>query len=135
MTALRLSAILSIVVAALYAYGMSVQLAHGTYGGATIAWMLMFVIVPLVAGILALLDRATFLLAASWGWVLGVFLPKALMPRPQMPADMVREMLKKGNTVFVIGPDYHAMALAAVAVLGLALYGYSYYREQERLGG
>jgi hypothetical protein len=130
MTALRLSAILSILVAALYAYGVSVQLAHGVYGGAVIAWMLMFVIVPLAAGVLALSSRATFLLPASWGWVLGVFLPKVLMPRPQMPANMVHEMLKVGDRVYVIGPDYQAMAVACVALLGLVLCGYSYYRER-----
>jgi len=64
--------------------------------------------------------------------VLGAFLPKALMPRPQLSADMIREMAKGGGHVFVIGPDYHAIVMAAMAVLGLALFGYSYYRERPR---
>ena len=130
MTALRLSAILSILVAAFYVQGLIAILRSGMPLDSTIWVVLVGIAVPLVPGVLALFDRATFLLAAAWGWQLGVHLPKLLMPRPQLPMDLVRQSLNAGGRIFVIGPDYFGMGLVAVAIIGLALCGFSYYRER-----
>ena len=96
----------------------------------TILWILIFVLVPLIPGVLALFGRATFLLPAAWGWVLAISLPKLLMSNPAMPNDAIPPTITGGHA-FTIGPDYFSMALVGVAILGLTLYGYGYYRAQE----
>ena len=129
MTALRLSAILSILVAAFYVQGVVAVIRYGTPLDGTIWVLLVGIAVPLVPGVLALFGRATFLLPAAWGWTLGVHLPKLLVPRPSVPMNLIRPMMKGSGNIFIIGPDYFGMALVAAAVIGLALCGFSYYRE------
>ncbi len=131
MTALRISAILSILVAAFYVHGVYLAVRFGGPFDSAIWALLVGIAVPLVPGVLALFNRATFLLPAAWGWTLGVHLPRLLVPRPPLPMDMIKQMLKNnGGAFYAVGPDYFGMALAAVAIVGLALYGYSYYRER-----
>jgi hypothetical protein len=129
MTALRLSAILSILVAAFYVQGVIAVIGHGAPFD-VICLLLVGIAAPLVPGVLALFGRATFLLPAAWGWTLGVHLPKLLIPDPALPMDMIRAMTQERGHVFIIGPDYFGMAFVAVAIVGLALCGFSYYREQ-----
>jgi hypothetical protein len=123
MTALRLSAILSILVAAFYVQGAVTAVKYGGLDRAI--WLLLVSIaVPLVPGVLALFNRVTFLLAAAWGWSLGMHLPKLLIPRPPLPMDLIQQTLRSGGgRIYVIGPDYFGMAIVAVAIVGLALYG------------
>jgi hypothetical protein len=130
MTALRISAILSILVAAFYVHGLYVIIRFDGPFDSTVWALLLGIAVPLVPGVLALFNRATFLLPAAWGWALGVHLPRLLIPRPPLPADLIRQTLKTGGgRIYVVGPDYFGMTLVAVATVGLALYGYAYYRE------
>ncbi len=126
MTALRLSAILSILVAAFYVHGVLTVVRFGGPFDNTI-WILLFgIAVPLVPGVLALFDRAIFLLPAAWGWALGVHLPKLLVPRPPLPMDLIRQTLKTGGgSIYVVGQDYFGMAIVAVATVGLTLYAIS----------
>jgi hypothetical protein len=131
MTALRISAILSVLVAAFYVQGVITAVRVGAPLDGAIWALLLGIVVPLVPGVLSLFNRATFLLSAAWGWTLGVHLPRLLVPRPPLPMDMIKQVLKNGGgTIYAVGPDYFGMALVATAVIGLALCGYSYYREQ-----
>jgi hypothetical protein len=131
MTALRISAILSILVAAFYVHGFYLAMRFGGPYDSAIWALLVGIAVPLVPGLLALFNRATFLLPAAWGWVLGVHVPRLLVPHPPLPMEMIKRMLKNsGGTIYAVGPDYFGMAIVAVAVIGLALCGLSYYREQ-----
>ncbi|HEY1632102.1 MAG TPA: hypothetical protein VGF56_12375 [Rhizomicrobium sp.] len=110
--AIRLSAVLAIVVGALYAQGLyGVLKADGAH------WMwpvfALGVLMPLVPGVMALLGRAVFLLALAWGWVLGVYVPKLLtqLLTPVSPA------IDRANLVMV-----------CLALAGLALYLFGVYR-------
>jgi hypothetical protein len=133
MTALRISAILSILVAAFYVHGFYLAVRFGGPYDSAIWALLVGIAVPLVPGLLALFGRATFLLAAAWGWALGVHVPRLLVPRPPLPMDLIRQSLKTfGGRIYVVGPDYFSMAIAAAAIIGLVLCGVSYYREQPR---
>jgi hypothetical protein len=124
MTALRVSAILSILVAAFYVHGFYTVLRFGGPFDSAIWALLVGIAVPLVPGVLALFDRATFLLPAAWGWALGVHLPRLLVPRPPLPMDLIQKTLKTGSgQIYVIGQDYFGMAIVAVAIVGLILYG------------
>jgi hypothetical protein len=128
MTALRISAILSILVAGFYVQGCIAVIEAGAPFNA-ICLVLVGTAVPLVSGLLALSGRATFLLPAAWGWTLGVHLPKLLIPPPALSAEMVRSLMKDHGRFFVTGPDHFGMALVAVAIVGLALCGF-HYRER-----
>jgi hypothetical protein len=129
MTALRLSAILSILVAAIYVQGGIAAIGHSAPID-VVCLLMVGIAAPLVPGVLAFWGRATFLLPAAWGWTLGVHLPKLLIPAPALPTELVRSLTKSHGRVFITGPDYFGMALVTTAVIGLALCGYSYYREQ-----
>jgi hypothetical protein len=133
MTALRLSAILSILVAAFYVHGLYLAVRFGGPFDSAIWALLAGIVVPLVPGVLALFGRATFLLAAAWGWALGVHVPKLLVPRPPLPMNLIQQSMKTfGGRIYVVGPDYFSMAIAAAGIVGLVLCGVSYYREQVR---
>lgn len=105
--AIRLSALLAIVVGALYAQGLYLALRSGAGG----LWPVLAigVLVPLVPGVLALMGRMPSLLLLAWGWVLGVHLPKMLAillaPTP-MPIDR------------------SAVVIVSLAAAGTALYLY-----------
>jgi hypothetical protein len=130
MIALRLSAVLAILVGLVYVEGLVFEFQYSGVSGITTWHALADVLIPLVPGVLALFGRATFLLPAVWGWVLGVHLPRVLLPRPPLPMEWIRQTLSKGGRIFVVGPDYIGMVLVAVAILGLVLYGFGYYRER-----
>lgn len=131
MIALRASAILSILVAALYLRGF-VLVIHTVGVDSTIWLMLVGVIVPLVPGVLALFGRATILLPVAWGWQLGVHLPKVLTPHPQVSPEILWMMRSNGGNVFASGPDYYGMILVGAALVGLVLYLFWYSGQSER---
>jgi hypothetical protein len=132
MTALRVSAVLSILVAALYVRGLIVAIQYGGLNESTIWLMLVGVAAPLIPGVLALFGRATVLLPVAWGWLLGVHLPKLLVIRPQITPEMMQMMRKDGGNLFMVGPDYYGMALVGIALVGLGLYFYAYYKQGVR---
>jgi hypothetical protein len=136
MIALRSSAILSILVSALYLHGLLLAF-HTVQSIDWTIWLLVLgVLVPLIPGLLALFGRATALLGIAWGWQLGVHVPRALTPQPQMTPEMMKmaqQMVREhGGNFSVVGPSYYPMVLAAVAVLGAALYLIAYFRGETR---
>jgi hypothetical protein len=130
--ALRASAILSILVSALYLHGLFLYVHSGLPIDNSIWLMIVGVGVPLISGLLAVFGRMTILLPIAWGWQLGVHLPKLLVSRPQIPPEMIQMMKKGGGNLYVIGPDYSGMAVVAVAIVGLGLYLFAYYRQGVR---
>jgi hypothetical protein len=136
--AIRLSAILAIAVAALSALPFYFSMRDGSgifWPQTTIA-----VLVPLVIGVLALMNRATYLLLFAWGWVLGAHLPRIVMvaamsgfwPAPAIPPDMLKAQAQ-GQTIFVI--DHRPqLAMVVLAFAGLALYFFGYYRGAKKAG-
>ena len=125
----RISAILAILIGAIYAQGLYLGLRANAWQDGT--WRVL-AIGALVPGILALAGRATILLPVVWGWMLGVHLPRLLSSVPRMPDTVVSHM---GQRMLVVSPEpnYGAMAICAVAFIGLGLYLYGYYRENKSL--
>jgi hypothetical protein len=119
--AIRISAVLAILVGAVYAEGLYLGLRAGAWQAGTWGVLLVGALVPIVPGVLALMGRMPVLLLATWGWVLGVHLPKLLIPRPQIPAAMLAMMAQHGANAFAGGPDYPGMVMVATAVAGIAL--------------
>ncbi|HEY5337142.1 MAG TPA: hypothetical protein VIJ85_02975 [Rhizomicrobium sp.] len=129
MTERRISAVLAILIGAIYAQGLYLGLRAFAWQHGSWRVLAIGALIPLVAGVFALAGRMTILLPIAWGWVLGVHLPKLLLPRPQMPPEVVARMAQSGAHVVAPPPDYAGMAMCAVAFIGLALYLYAWRRD------
>jgi len=112
--AIRVSALLAVVVAVLYAQGLWQVFA---IAGIRSYWMIfaLGVLIPLVPGILALMGRMTSLLLLAWGWELGVHLPNTLM-----------QLLAPAGP----GPERGDLVITVLALVGLALYLFAAYRQR-----
>jgi hypothetical protein len=118
---IRISAILAIVVGALYAQGLFLSLRSGA-GDGTWPIIAIGVAMPMVPGVLALMGRMPSLLLLAWGWVLGVYLPK-LLSRLLVPA-------MPGVKVLYPAPDRSGIVMVSLALAGLALYFLAVYRQR-----
>jgi hypothetical protein len=127
--AIRLSAVLAIVVGAIYAQGLYLGLEAGAWQSG--AWRLLALgaLIPLVPGVLALAGRFTFLLPLVWGWVLGVHLPKMMTPNPALPPELVTRVQQRGGHISAITPDRGSLIIVGLAIAGIALYLFGFYRQ------
>jgi hypothetical protein len=124
---LRISGAVAIAVGLLQAYFISFAISFAReYGPDASDW---YVVVPgavtaaafVGAGVASQFRISVIPLAAAWGWLLGMTVPRllerALLPFPQIPAEFLRR-----DVIFRIFPDYTLeCGLIVAAVAGIVL--------------
>lgn len=119
----RLSAALALLLSVICAL-LLLRAAQWTTSGYDVVRMIpavLSMLIPFGAGFWALFQPRNLPLGLAWGWVLGVNVPRVIMRIAVNLQPLPVRTFTGRDTILYFGQDYFGMAIATLALIGLAL--------------